>query len=113
MKANILTDEQLEFLSNDIAEMVSRLEEIRTEFDAKGIKDELVKEIKQAITDNTIFSKLSEESLELEANLRMLKRVGQSYQECAKEKLIRTVAVVLLSATVGAGISALSFKLFS
>jgi len=113
MKANIITDEQLEFLSNDIADMVARLEDLKNEFDAKGIKDELVNEIKQAITDNTIFSKLSEESLELEANLRMLKRVGQSYQECAHEKLIKTVGIVLISAAVGAGISALCFKLFT
>ncbi|MGB3751946.1 MAG: hypothetical protein WA945_10290 [Arcobacteraceae bacterium] len=112
MKANIITDEQLEFLSNDIAEMVSRLEKIKEDFDAKGIKEELVKEIRKGLQDNSIFSKLEEEDLDLRLNLNRLKRVGEDFKDCANEKLIKTVIVVLISAFVGGLISAIALKFF-
>lgn len=107
MKANIMTDEQLDYLSNDIAEMITHLESIKKEFDATEIKKELIKEIQIGLRDNTIFSKLNEESLELDQNLKMLKRVGKSFQECAHEKLIKTVLVVMASTTFGIIISSI------
>lgn len=110
--ATILTKEQMDFLSSDLAEMIEKIILIEKNFDATELKKDIKESVIQAISEGSLTAALEQDNFELDQNLRELKKVKKYFLECANQQINKMIVISLLSIIVGAGIATVLIKFF-
>jgi len=108
--AVVLTQEQADFLSNDLAELIDQMTTFGKSFNPDTLKQGIKESVMIAISQGSVYQALEQENFELEENLRELKQVKKYFQKCKNADQLRIVVIVLVSALVGAGIATAILK---
>lgn len=97
--ATFLTSEQMEIISNDLADLVAKIEILndadKNDFD--DLKRIIKTEIQDSITETRVKEKIAEENFELEDNLNELKKVRSNFARCSKIRFWKILATIFVS----------------
>lgn len=110
--AVVLTDEQANLLSNDLAELINQVTTFQEDFNIKKFKEEVKREIIVAIRSKSVVNKIKQEELELEENLLELKKVKQYFIECRKKDVLSYVALTIITGLISSLFTAYMIKVF-
>jgi hypothetical protein len=91
--AKIISQEEFEAISSDLAQFIGKMEKLEKSFDPKKLRIEIVAEMKKAMNEKSIFKALENESWELEENLIQLKGVKREFFECKRKSEIMIIIV--------------------
>jgi hypothetical protein len=98
----ILSEEQFDILTNDIAKFIGQIQKLKEDFDAPKMRAEIIAELKKFLsTKNSLFKSLENESLELESNLIALKNVKKEFYDCKNQSEIRLIIGTVSGMLVG------------
>jgi len=107
----LINDEQFADMQGDLMGLVGQITKLRTDFDVKGLKEEILNEFKESLRNSdSLFNRLEEEALELKQNLVMLKDVRREFIICKNVREWKIFFFSLFSFFLGAGSIWILFK---
>jgi hypothetical protein len=109
-QATIMTEEQMNIISSDIAALIQRLEQLNKNSEALNLEDIVKKEIRQAIKDQAVYEHLQRADLELEDNLQELLKVKNMFYTMRKSDIVSNIIVILATIAVTVPVTVLAFK---
>ena len=97
----LINEEQFSEMSADLSELIGLIQSVQDNFNPKNLKNEIVVELKESLRKNSLFKSLENESLELDDNLRELKKVKKIYEECKNKSDIKLIITSIISMFTG------------
>ena len=97
--ATILTQEQADVLTSDLAELIQKIEFLNDaeKNDYEQLRKNIKDDIKFMFTELRIKEQLKEENFELEDNLIELKKVKSTFEQCSKVRFWKILVSIFIS----------------
>ena len=106
----LIDEQQFNEMMGDLAELIGLINSAKDNFNPKKLKTEIVLELKQILKENSLFKSLENESLELEDNLRELKKVKKIFEECKNQSNIKLLIGSVVSMFMGSILTLIIIK---
>ncbi len=109
----LINEEQFAEMQSDLAELIGQIESAQNNFNAQNLVNEIVLNLKENLIKNSLFKSLELESLELEDNLRELKKVKSIFYECKNKSDVKLLIVSIISMFFGGLLTLIIVKFIS
>ena len=109
----LINEEQFAEMQADLAELIGLIQSAQNNFNSQKLKTEIVSELKESLRKNSLFKSLENESLELDDNLRELKKVKKIFDECKNKSDIKLIITSVVSMFVGGLLTLIIIKFLS
>ncbi len=109
----LINDEQFAEMSADLAELIGLIQTAQTNFNPQKMQTEIVAGLVKSLNKNSFLKSLERESLELDDNLRELKKIKTVFYECKSKSDLKLIITSILSMFMGSLLTLIIIKFMS
>lgn len=111
-QATILSEEQMNIISSDLAGLIQKLEQLQQNSELLNLGEIVKKEIREAIREQSIFEHMHRSDLVLEDNLKELLKVKTMFYKMRKTDIVSNLLVILATVAITVPVTVYSVLYF-